>query len=69
MTQLTGDGRPCGSATRFAYRRLPSGLPKAIYPRDLCELILVQLVLDGVLREDFGHTMYTTVSYLYVGSR
>ena len=53
------------------FARVPTApaLPKTIYGRDACELILVQLVLDGVLREDFGHTMYTTVSYLFVGHR
>ena len=45
--------------------RWGSALPSKPYSRSECELILVQLLLDGVLREEFGHTMYTTISYLF----
>jgi hypothetical protein len=56
---LTGRGRSGVAA-------LPGA---AVYTRDEAELLLVHLVIEGILREEFGHTLYTTVSYLLLGSR
>jgi len=33
------------------------------------QFVLVSLLLEGVLREDFAHTLYSTVSYLFLGNR
>ena len=37
--------------------------------RDGCERVIVQLILDGVLKEDFHFTPFTTVSYIVEGPR
>lgn len=37
--------------------------------REECERVVVNLLLEGVLREDFHFTPYSTISYLLPGPK
>ena len=37
--------------------------------RESCERVIVQLILDGVLKEDFHFTPFATVAYIVEGPR
>lgn len=45
----------------------PDGLKKPEHPRQICESILINLVLEGYLKEEFHFTPYSTISYIVPG--
>ena len=40
-----------------------------VLSREDCERVIVDMLLEGVLREDFHFTPYSTISYLLAGSK
>ncbi|XP_074596861.1 ATP-dependent DNA helicase Q1-like [Brevipalpus obovatus] len=47
----------------------PADVLTPTYPREVCESILLNLILDGYLKEEYHFTPYSTISYLVSGYR
>lgn len=47
----------------------PSHTPAATFPVEKCEKILVNAILEGVLKEEFHFTPYSTISYVGLGRK
>ena len=47
----------------------PSQTPAASFPVEKCEKILVNAILEGVLKEEFHFTPYSTISYVGLGRK
>lgn len=44
-----------------------NGVSKPTLPREVCESIIIQLIIKGYLKEEFHFTPYSTISYLVPG--
>lgn len=47
----------------------PSHLPSISMPAEQCERVLVSAILQGVLKEEFHFTAYSTISYVGLGRK